>query len=454
MADKTPQVTIEELRERLVALNTQAQTVQATADDEKRGLSEQEEKQISDLFLQFEETEKEIERREKIQAQSAKLSTPQPRKTTPEPTNGTDGEPVRGRITGGDYSGAVKGLGGFRSAGEFAQAVVGGSAKGATPDKRLQILNATTFGSESSGADGGFAVPPDLRADIVKLINGEESLLGRTDQQNTSSNQLTVPTDETTAWQTSGGILATWEGEGSQLTQSKPALKSVTVRATKLTVLTPVTDELLEDAAALGSYLRSKAPEKINYKVNDALINGTGAGMPLGILNSPALVTVSESAGHGAGTVILSDLTSMWARMYAPYRNDAVWLINQDVEPYLQTLTIQGSNSGVFPVYLPPGGFSGSPYATLYGRPIIVTEACATAGTVGDIILWSPKQYLSVVKGGGIRQDVSIHLWFDYDQVAFRWVLRCGGMPWLSTPITRAHGSNTLSSIVCVATRT
>jgi HK97 family phage major capsid protein len=49
-------------------------------------------------------------------------------------------------------------------------------------------------------------------------------------------------------------------------------------------------------------------------------------------------------------------------------------------------------------------------------------------------------QYMSVVKAGGIRQDVSIHLFFDYDITAFRFVLRVGGQPWWNAPITRQNG--------------
>ena len=87
------------------------------------------------------------------------------------------------------------------------------------------------------------------------------------------------------------------------------------------------------------------------------------------------------------------------------------------------------------------------------GRPVVVTEACAALGTSGDIILWDPKGYLSVVKTGGVRSDVSIHLWFDQSVTAFRFVMRMNGQPWLGAAVARKNGSNTLSTVVALAAR-
>jgi len=46
-----------------------------------------------------------------------------------------------------------------------------------------------------------------------------------------------------------------------------------------------------------------------------------------------------------------------------------------------------------------------------------------------------------------------MHLYFDQGVTSFRWTLRLGGQPWLSAPIARKNGSNTLSPFVALATR-
>ena len=52
-----------------------------------------------------------------------------------------------------------------------------------------------------------------------------------------------------------------------------------------------------------------------------------------------------------------------------------------------------------------------------------------------------------------MRADTSIHLWFDQNTTAFRFVMRMNGQPWLSAAIARKNGSNTLSHFVTLASR-
>jgi HK97 family phage major capsid protein len=455
--------TIQELEEKQVALAASAKSIQEAADREGRPLSEDEEKEVQGIFAAFESTGAEITRRNQIAKLEANVNAPGARTTTPAPTPAPQASamPVRdgARIDGGDYNGATKGSAGFRSLGEMALLVKNAIGNPSAMDPRLRVLAAvpSTQSQEGVGADGGYFVPPDFRTNILAKVQGEDSLLTRCDQQTTSSNSITFPVDETTPWQTSGGVQAYWEGEGTPWNQSKVALNSVTVRANKIAALAPVTDELLEDANGLTAYLNKKVPDKMAYKINDALLNGDGAMKPLGVLQSPALVTQAAEGGQTAGTVVAANIVKMFSRMYAPLRRNAVWVVNQDLEQQLPLMTI-GTGASAMPIYLPPNGLQGAPNAaspsgTLLGRPIIYTEAAQALGAVGDIALVDFSQYLALVKAGGMRQDVSIHLWFDYGLTAFRFTMRIGGMPWWAASITRAKSANTLSFAVALAAR-
>ena len=117
----------------------------------------------------------------------------------------------------------------------------------------------------------------------------------------------------------------------------------------------------------------------------------------------------------------------MWSRLYGPCRDKAVWLINQDVEPQLFTMTI-GVGTGGIATYMPPGGLSGKPFATLLGRPVLPVEWCPTLGTVGDIVLADLSQYVTISKGG-VDSAQSMHLRFDFDEQAFRFIFRVDGQP-------------------------
>jgi len=440
------------LQKRMEAATEAVNNIKALAAAESRDLSDDERKEMDALYTEFENLAGDIERLDRVDAMNSTMRTPAGRQTAHDGEG--EGAPAAKAATTRAQVDATRtrasvpaqpkdhrdtGKWGFRSQGEFLASVVKASAKGSMPDPRLIANAPSSYGSEGVGADGGFAVPPDFRTAIVQKVMAEDSLLSRTDQMVTTSNAITVPTDETTPWQTSGGIQAYWESEGGQKQQSKPALTEKTVKANKIIALVPMTDELLQDAPSMASYVSSKAPTKIDFKVNDAIINGTGVGQPLGFLKSGALVTVDAESGQAADTVVFQNIVNMYTRMTSEGKRRGVWIVNSDVEAQLMQMQFPGTGTAV-PVYLPPGGLSAQPFGSLMGRPVISSEACSALGDLGDISFVDMSQYMSVIKSGGIRQDVSIHLFFDYDITAFRFVLRVGGQPWWNTPITRLNG--------------
>jgi HK97 family phage major capsid protein len=186
--------------------------------------------------------------------------------------------------------------------------------------------------------------------------------------------------------------------------------------------------------------------------LDDAIINGNGAGQPLGVMNSGCLVTQAKETGQAASTIVFNNITKMYSRLIARSRPSAVWLINQDVEPQLYTLALEGTTSGLVAAYLPPGGLSGQQYGTLFGRPVIPVEHCQTVGTAGDIILGDFSNYILVDKGG-MESAMSIHVRFVYDESVFRFVLRLDGQPLLRTSISPFKGSNSMSDFIALATR-
>lgn len=468
---------VEQLRERLAILNGEALVIQKVAEDEKRDLTVEESTKLDGILDSFDRIKADIDRFEKLAEQSELLITPRGRKTEPDQPARTvgDGEGevsltrAPQQVTGDKVPAEPRyhtpANWNYRSLGEFALDVQRACVKGGQISRRLQLTEklaaATTYGSESVGADGGFAVPPEFRTAIMQTILGEDSLLSRCDQITTSGNTFNQPVDETTPWQTSGGILANWEGEASAGAQSKPALGERTVKLNKLRAIVPLTEEILEDAAAMDSYLRRKTPDKIVFKVNLAIVQGTGVGMPLGLLNSPAKVTVTKESGQQSNTLVANNIFKMYNRMYGPCRSRAVWLINQEIEPQLFKLSVAGTdNTGNAVtgwgsvVYLPANGLAGGPFATLMGRPVIPTQACPALSSEGDIIFADLSQYLALLKSGpNPRTDVSMHLWFDQDITAFKFVLRMGGIPWWSQAAAALAGSNTYSPFVTTQAR-
>lgn len=336
---------------------------------------------------------------------------------------------------------------GFRNLGEFALVARGFAMRDEASINR--IMNQM---SEGVGEDGGILVPPEYREAIMKVVEGEESLLSRCDVSTTSKNAVVHPKDETTPWGTAG-IRAYWEGEADAAAASKAKFQGDSLRLNKLFARIDVTDELLEDAPQLDNYLRVKTPEVMTSVINLAIIQGNGAGKPLGFMNSPALVTVAAETSQPADTVHHRNIVKMWSRMYAPCRARAVWLCNQDVEPQFHLMSFRDGTSTPVPAYLPPGGLSATPYGTLMGRPVIPLQGMETLGDLGDIAFVDLSKYRVLTKTGGARVDTSIHLKFDTDETVYRFIFRVAGAPWWSAPISPRDGSNTLSPFVTLASR-
>lgn len=338
---------------------------------------------------------------------------------------------------------------GFDSLAEYALAVRAASIPSAAPDMRLVRAAATTYGNESSGPDGGFAVPIAYAEEIISALGSEDSILSRCRTLPTRNNSLGVPVDQTPPW-SSAGVAADWEGEGLVGSQSKPKLDFQQYRLARLKALVPVSDELDQDANALSAYLTWKFSDAVLWKANDAIINGLGTGMPLGILHAPGTIVVAKETSQAATTINTANLRAMRRRLLSSSQARAVWLCNPDSLDTLEALLM---DTGA-PAYIPNNGTIGAPGGYLMGRPVIFTEACQPIGSVGDIVLGDLSGYLAVLREGGPQIDVSMHLWFDQDMSAYRLLFRMAGQPLLSEPVTPPNSSVTRSHFVALEART
>jgi HK97 family phage major capsid protein len=348
---------------------------------------------------------------------------------------------------------------GFAHLGEFGRAVMDAYSHGGLAlDHRLQLGAAITGMGTKVGKDGGFAVPTEFAGGIWENADMEDlsNVIAQTDQYVVEAGKVVFLRDPETSradGSRAGGIRGYWKDEGGTLTASDVEIGEMTLEPKKLTVLSYMTSELLEqNNRALDQYLSRKVGKEIRFKANDALFNGNGVGKPVGVISTAdCTVSVSAESGQAAATIESANIDKMWGRMHPRARMGAAWYINVDCEPQLAGLNRPVGTGGEL-VYNPPGGLSAAPYGTLKGRPVIPTEFNATLGTVGDIVLANFGWYASATRGS-TRADTSIHVSFLTDQTAFRWIFYVDGQPWLGSAITPYKGTNTLTSFVTLATR-
>lgn len=369
-------------------------------------------------------------------------------------TDATDSDKDKVKGTGAQVTDRAA-LQPFASFGEQLKAVMAAASPERVIDPRLQT-GAVAGSSEKVASDGGFLVQQDFSSEILGRVyeNGAITSRVRRVPISAGSNGLKVNAIKETSRANGsrfGGITMGWEGEGDSATASKPKFRQIDLKLNKLIGLMYATDELLEDAVAFNSIATQAFSDETEFMVEAGIFEGTGNGQPLGVSNSPALIAVAKEAGQAAGTIVAENIIKMWSRCWGRSRRNAVWLINQDIEPALFSLSLAVGTGGI-PLYQPANGLADAPFSTLMGRPVIPIEHAATLGTQGDIGLYDFSQYLMIDKGAP-KQAVSIHVRFIYDESAFRITYRCDGQPIWESPLTPKKGSNTLSPFVQLATR-
>ena len=425
-----------ELRRKRKELIEACRGMLSKADAEKRGLTADEDAEYGRRETEIDRLAGEIEREERLAQREAEMRGGQ--RPLTETGDGSKPKPI------------------FGSLGEQLMAVRAAAMPGATPDQRLLEVRAPLGMNVGQPSDGGFLMEQQYAAGIWKRAYSSGEIVRRCFKVPIGDNADSVKIhgiDETSRATGSrwGGVRAYWVAEAGSMTGSAPKWLDIELAPKKLAVLFYATSELLRNPVALEAMVNQIVPQEIAFMTEDALLNGNGAGKPLGVLAAPALVSVAKEANQGADTIVKENIDKMWSRMWAGSRQNAVWLINQDCEPQLDNMALAVGAGGV-PVYLPAGGISETPYARLKGRQVIPVEHCQTVGDLGDIVLADFSQY-GLADRGGVEVASSIHVQFLTDESVFRFLYSVDGEPMWNSVLTPAHGSNTLSPFVALAAR-
>lgn len=432
------------LRALLAAKQVNVDAMQALSDKYPEGvMSEDDDKEFLALRSKVESQNTAIEKEKFLSEQASTLGASD---VEAEVDGGS------GQVIAGTDRATLDPMAGFTNFGEFAACVQSARLNGVVDD-RLRIDAAAPAGAtltnEAIGIDGGFLVPGSVSEEIFRLMLEEDSFIPLTSNQEVEGNSMTYRNSgEVTPWG-STGIQAGWVEEGALITPSKINPKSDEIKLHKIGALAPVTNEMMEDFSALSSYLIDEASAAMRYVANDAIINGDGVGKPLGIINSGALVTQAKVGSQAADTINAANVAAMFARWHAR-TSGQVALISHDAYSQILLMTI-----GDQPIWTPPvSGFKDAPDGFLLGRPIIKTDHLQTLGDLNDFLFVDFGFYRTLNKvGGGMRTDVSLHLYFDADASAFRFIFRLGGQSKMSGVIDPPNSAITRSPFVTLASR-
>lgn len=351
--------------------------------------------------------------------------------------------------------------GGFKTAGEFLREVHGVTFRGKA-NNRLQIFsdpkepsNGKHTGEngwseskdlvESIGASGGFLVPTEMPNQFLQWTDTGDNMLveSRATVIPMMRRAIQIPAlnqGGTTAGQPHwwGGVLAKWTEEAGTKQETEPTFRQIELVAHKLVCYTEASDELLEDSAvSLEALLNGMFSGVTKWERQNAFINGSGAGQPLGIINAGATIKLNPAA---ANALSVNDL----ARMLESFQGtNPVWFFSR--RWMAELLQLNGPASHPSYVFM-PSAREGFP-STLLGYPLFFVEQMPGPGSVGSVLLADWSKYL-IGNRKAITIDTTKIFKFQNDITSWRCVSRVSGQPWLNVPFTWSDGSTQTSPFV------
>jgi len=306
-------------------------------------------------------------------------------------------------------------------------------------------LKSTKDIDERTGPSGAYTVPEPSAREFFQLDPESEVVWPRARIWDISEGgTLQIPGLDhsgSTAAQSNffGGFLGEWNEHGTNKPETEPTFVQIKLDANEFAAYTEVSENVLRHSILnLATWLSSLGRANCMFYTDEAFLDGTGVGQPLGIINAGATITVART---GAGAVVYADLVNMLSDMLPGSMGNAVWIIQHSVLPELLTMVD------------PLGAYVWQPNARdginwpLFGRPIIWTEKTPTLGTAGDVILADLRYYYI-----GRDQDVYVARSDDYlfrsNKVAFKVVIQVDGQPALENAIYLKDGATQVSPFV------
>ena len=311
----------------------------------------------------------EIARMEEMERVEAELNKPVNTPLTSKPAKGEPGKEKTGRASDEYREGMLKAL-------------------------RTNFKQVTNVLSEGVDADGGYLVPEEYDSRLIHTLD-DENIMRKLGTKITTSGEHKINIAATDP-------AAAWIEEGGALQFSDATFAQILLDAHKLHVAIKVTEELLYDNAfGLENYIITQFGKALANAEEDAFLNGTGVGQPLGLFAETGGGVVAKTVT----TLTSDDLINLVYALRRPYRKNAKFIINDQLIATIRTFK---DNNGAY--IWQPALTAGEPDRLLgyevYTSPFAPTDAIAFGDykyyNIGDRGTRSFKQLTELFAGNGM----------------------------------------------------
>lgn len=438
-----------QLQAAIAALNDEIGAVFKLAEDEKRALTADERKGISDREAKIAAHEAEIKQLDADEEARRRQ---------------TERQAGLGRRSAAGAVGEVKDnfiedpKKGFKDHREFLTAVMdAGRRGGITDDKRLRYLSGDRWmaagadeQSTVSDAYGGFLLPVGFSPTIMAVNPEADPTAGLTTKIPMSAAQVPINArvDKNHSSSVSGGFTVGRRAETQAATSSRQSYEQVVLNAHSLMGIAYASEELLaRSPQSFAAIIEAGFRDEFPAKMLSEKLSGIGVGCYEGAISAPATVSVSKETGQAAATILFENLAKMRSRCWG--YSSAIWLYNHDCLPTLMNI-VQAVGTGGVPAWQPSGRDDRPDM--LFGRPAYPTEFLPAVGTVGDILLGNWSQYLEGTLTP-LQSAESMHVRFENHERVFKFWTENDGRCWWRSALTPKVSTTTLSPFVTLATR-
>ena len=289
-------MTITEMREKRNKLVGMMDTFLDTHTTDKGTLSAEDDKTYKDMETEVAQLTDSIHRMERREEIEAELSKPTSKPLT--------GKPMKADVDKAAKTG--------RASDEYKKALL--------QAMRTNFRQINNVLQEGIDPQGGYLVPDEYDKRLIDILT-EENVMRTLGTRITTSGEHKINIAATKP-------AAAWIEEGGTLTFGDATFDQIILDAHKLHVAIKVTEELLYDNAFnLENYILTQFGKALSNAEEDAFINGTGIGQPLGILAETGGAQVGVTSASST-KVTADEIINLVYSLKRPYRKNAVFLAN------------------------------------------------------------------------------------------------------------------------------
>ena len=190
------------------------------------------------------------------------------------------------------------------------------------------VKNALQIGTDT---EGGYLVPDEFERSLVEALEEENIFRRLANVITTSSGDRKIPVVASKG-------TASWIDEEGAIPESDDSFGQVSIGAYKLGTLIKVSEELLNDSVFnLESYISREFARRIGNKEEESFFAGDGSGKPTGILAATGGAQLGVTTA-GATAIALDEVLDLFYSLKAPYRNKAVFVMNDSTVKAIRKL--------------------------------------------------------------------------------------------------------------------